>query len=102
LLDFDYKHIHCQLINPFLAHIWHLSHNQTELSGLPISLVETQTSFESLWQLLMDTNINHSDAPYFLPSNIIVVGNHSATIPLDGEFEISGGLCPLQLLWYVT
>jgi hypothetical protein len=21
LLDFDYKHIHCQLINPFLAHI---------------------------------------------------------------------------------
>jgi hypothetical protein len=38
--DFDYKCVHCQLINPFLAHIQHLS-NQTKLSGLPISLAET-------------------------------------------------------------
>ncbi|KIM77074.1 hypothetical protein PILCRDRAFT_91278 [Piloderma croceum F 1598] len=74
----------------------------TELSGLPISHAEPQTSFESLQQLFLDTNINLSDAPYFLPSNNIVVGNHSATIPLDREFEISGELCPLQLSWYVT
>jgi hypothetical protein len=62
-----------------------MSHNQTELSGLPISHVETQTSFKSLQQLLLDTDINRSDAPYFLPSNNTVVGNHSATIPLDRE-----------------
>jgi hypothetical protein len=49
----------------------------------------------------LDTDINQSNAPYFLPSNNIVVGNHSATIPLDREFEISGELCPLQLSWYV-
>jgi hypothetical protein len=79
-----------------------MSLNQTELSGLPISHAETRTSFESLRQLILDTDINRSDAPYFLPSNNIVVGNHSATIPLDREFEISGELCPLQLSWYVT
>jgi hypothetical protein len=102
-LDFDYEHICCQLINPFLAQLRHMSLNQTKLSGLPISHAETQTSFESLQQLILDTDINHSDAPYFLPShNNIVVGNHSATIPLDGEFEISVELCPLQLSWYVT
>jgi hypothetical protein len=50
----------------------------------------------------MDTNINYSDASYFFLSNTIVVGNHSATIPLDRAFEISGELCPLQLSWYVT
>ena len=100
-LDFDYEHVHCQLINPFLAQLQHMSHNQTELSGPPISHAEPQTSFKSLQQLLLDTNINLSDAPYFLPSNNIMVGNHSATIPLDREFEISGELCPLQLSWYV-
>jgi hypothetical protein len=49
----------------------------------------------------MDTDINHSDAPYFPPSNTIVVGNHSAAISLDRKFEISGELCLLQLSWYV-
>ena len=101
-LDFDYERVRCQLINPFLAQLRYMSLNQTELSGLPISHAETRTSFESLRQLILDTDINRSDAPYFLPSNNIVVGNHSATIPLDREFEISGELCPLQLSWYVT
>jgi hypothetical protein len=45
-LDFNYKHVCCQLINLFLAQIQHMSHNQTELSDLPLSIMETQTSFE--------------------------------------------------------
>ena len=47
-LDFDYERVRCQLINPFLAQLQHMSLNQTELSGLPISHAETRTSFESL------------------------------------------------------
>jgi hypothetical protein len=104
---FKYQTIVHDHINPLISDLHKTkfcvarSHDQLE-QLLPISVASPHESFASLWNFLIETDINHPPHPLMIHSNGPPVGIIQSKTSLGREFKISGIICPSNPSWFVT